>query len=92
MSVNNNARTIGIIALCKCFARRVGNELLLFFVKCEWGKLACTMPMIKGYVLGVLRAIGCERVEASSSTGSKGKRSPEKAKDLFYLLNKKRII
>jgi len=38
-----------------------------------------------------LRAIGCKRGEASSSTGSKGKWSPEKAKDLFYLLNKKII-
>ena len=27
----------------------------------------------------------------SSSAGSKGKWSPEKAKDLFYLLNKKTI-
>jgi len=39
----------------------------------------------------VLRAIGCERGEASSPTGSKGKWSQEKAKDLFYLLNKKII-
>jgi len=39
----------------------------------------------------LLRAIGYERGEASSSTGSKGKWSPEKAKDLFYLLNKKII-
>jgi len=39
----------------------------------------------------VLRTIGCERGEASSSTGSKGKWSPEKAKDLFYLLNKRTI-
>jgi len=39
----------------------------------------------------VLRTIGCARGEPSSSTGSKGKWSPEKAKDLFYLLNKKTI-
>jgi len=39
----------------------------------------------------MLRAIRCERGEASSPTGSKGKWSPEKAKDLFYLLNKKTI-
>ena len=30
-------------------------------------------------------------MEASSSTGSKGERSPEIAKDLYCLLNKKRI-
>jgi len=39
----------------------------------------------------LLRAIGWEGVEASSSTGSKGERSPEKAKALYCLLNKKRI-
>ena len=39
----------------------------------------------------MLRAIGCERVEASGSTSSKGERSPEKANDLYCLLNKKRI-
>jgi len=39
-----------LIALCKCFVQRGGNELF-FFVKCELGKLACTMPtMIRGYV------------------------------------------
>ena len=30
-------------------------------------------------------------MEASGSTGSKGEWSPEKAKDLYCLLNKKRI-
>ena len=39
----------------------------------------------------MLRTIGCARGEPSSSTGSKGKWSPEEAKDLFYLLNKKTI-
>jgi len=39
----------------------------------------------------LLRAIGCGGVEASSSTGSKGEWSLEKAKDLYCLLNKKRI-
>jgi len=39
----------------------------------------------------VLRAIRCEGVEASSSTSSKGERLPEKASDLYRLLNKKRI-
>ena len=34
----------------------------------------------------LLRAIGCERGEASSSTGSKGKWSPEKAKRLILLI------
>jgi len=38
----------------------------------------------------MLRAIVCEGVAASSSTGSKGEWSPE-AKDLYCLLNKKRI-
>jgi len=29
------------------------RAFFFFFVKCEWGKLACAMPiMIKGYVLG----------------------------------------
>jgi len=39
----------------------------------------------------MLRAIGCEGVEASSSTSSKGEWSPEKANGLYCLLNKKRI-
>jgi len=39
----------------------------------------------------MLRAIGCEGVEASSLTGSEGEWSPEKAKDLYRLLKKKRI-
>jgi len=39
----------------------------------------------------VLRAIWWEGVEASSYTGSKEERSPEKAKDLYCSLNKKKI-
>ena len=41
----------------------------------------------------MLRTIGCRRGQASSSTGSKAKWSPEKAKDLLisYLLNKNTI-
>jgi len=41
------------------------------------------LPMLR-----VLRAIGCEGVEARSSTSPKGEQLLEKANDLYCLLNK----
>jgi len=35
---------------------------------------------------GLLRTVRCRSVQASSSSGSKAKWSPEKAKDLFVLI------